>query len=71
MIPSRLRTAWSAFWSIMREKPHAFCNDDMRSVLGNHAEVTYFQANITDLYQQSVGTQIWMREVDKILKQEK
>ena len=69
-IPSRLKVALGAFWAIMKERPHAFCDEKHRSVLGDHSEVSYFQANIADLYRQSVETQIWMRDVDKILKKE-
>lgn len=68
--PGRYKTAFNAFWSIVKQKPHVFCNDEVRSVIGDGREISYFQANVTDLYKQSVETQVWMKNVEKILKGE-
>lgn len=69
--PGRFKVASRAFFSILRGRTHVFCDEETRSVYGDGNQVSYYQANISDLYRQSVETQLWMRNVEKILKGEK
>lgn len=66
--PTRLMVALRAFFSILRQRPHVFCDEQSRSVLGVYEDIDLFQRNITDLFNESVETQVWMKEIDKILK---
>lgn len=67
---SPLRVAWQAFNTIRKGKPHAYCDESKRSVMGDYEQMKMFQHNINDLYGQSVNQQVWMRKVENILKGE-
>ena len=68
--PSRLYVAFRAFWSILREKKHAFADEETRSVIGDYHDMQVFHSNIHDLYKTGVEKKDWMNKVEKMLKGE-
>jgi len=65
---TRLKMALRAFWIILSGKHHAYADDKYRSLLGSHADITKYQAQITDLYNTEVYQSNVLKEAQEILK---
>lgn len=68
-IPSRLQVATKAFFAILRQKPHVYCDNKVRSLYGSDLEFHTHMSNLIDLYKQSKETNDWMNNIKNILNE--
>lgn len=59
--------AIKAFWTILTNKPHVYCDTESHSVAGRSPEVEPILQKLVDAYNQAVEQEILLEEAKKLI----
>lgn len=64
---TNLKTALKAFWVILRDKPHVYCDDKCHSITGTASSVESSLELLVDQYNNAIEQENVLYEAKKII----